>query len=65
MNRINPILGGGGAIGPQPGQGATELLPETFIDANESLQRHRQTSDDAFVGQPDDGPAGRVPGAGR
>jgi hypothetical protein len=62
MNRINPIVGG--RVGPQPGQGTAELFQEQAIDANQLDQRHRQTSDDAFVGQPNDGPAGRVPGAG-
>lgn len=62
MNRINPILGGG-AIGQQPGQSTAELFQEQFIDAGQRDQRHRQTSDDAFVGQPD--PAGRVPGTDR
>jgi hypothetical protein len=63
MSNLRPIVTG--PVGPQRGQDAKELLPEAFIDANQRDRTVEQAQHDAFVGQPDDGPGGRVPGAGR
>jgi hypothetical protein len=63
MSNLRPIVPG--PVGQQPGQGTAELFQEQFIDANRRDRTVEQAQHDAFVGQPDDGPGGRVPGAGR